>query len=203
MKNITPELLLEFAPENLFLAALFIILLYAFKSLTVFFPLMVISIAGGYIFPPAIALFVNSIGILVELSITYIMGRFSGNCLRNKLYERYPKVIELLKMVDIDSTFTFFFLRVISCLPGDIVGRHLGSRKVAFKKFIIGSYLGSLPSLVCATLLGNNINDPNSPMFWVSLSCTVCIAAISLVVYLFWQKCIANKQISEEVYNGK
>jgi len=37
MKNITPELLLEFAPENLFLAALFIILLYAFKSLTVFF----------------------------------------------------------------------------------------------------------------------------------------------------------------------
>ena len=70
-KEITAEGLLNFAPEEPLYAALFLILLYAFKSLTVFFPIIVLNVLGGFLFEPDHALIVNTVGVLVELAIPY------------------------------------------------------------------------------------------------------------------------------------
>lgn len=187
-KEITAEMLLDFAPGNILLAAVFMVLLYAFKSLTIFFPLIVLNIAGGFIFPTAIALFVNSIGVTVELTVPYVIGKLSGSSFGDKLKQKHPKFGEMMERGNNNRFFMFFFLRVISCLPGDAVSMYLGASKAPFGKYLLGSFLGNLPGLVCATLLGNSITDPTSLMFWVSIGLTVSISIISFLVYFFWQK---------------
>ena len=95
-EDITAESLLNFAPEEPLYAALFLVLLYAFKSLTVFFPIIVLNVLGGFLFEPDHALIINSIGVLVELTIPYWIGRASGAGFADKLCKKHPKLGEII-----------------------------------------------------------------------------------------------------------
>ena len=187
-EEITAESLLNFAPEEPLYAALFFVLLYAFKSLTVFFPIIVLNVLGGFLFEPVHALIINSVGVLVELTIPYWIGRASGAEFADKLCKKHPKLAEIIGEGSNNNFFMSFFLRVISCLPGDAVSMYFGARKVPFWTCLLASFLGTFPGMVAATLLGMNITDPSSPMFWVSIGLTVGISVISFLVYFLWRR---------------
>ena len=187
-EEITAESLLNFAPEEPLYAALFLVLLYAFKSLTVFFPIIVLNVLGGFLFEPVHALIINSVGVLVELTIPYWIGRASGAEFADKLCNKHPKLAEIIGEGSNNNFFMSFFLRVISCLPGDAVSMYFGARKVPFWTCLLASFLGTFPGMVAATLLGMNITDPSSPMFWVSIGLTVGISVISFLVYFLWRR---------------
>lgn len=187
-EEVTVESLLNFAPEEPLFAAIFLVLLYAFKSLTVFFPIIVLNVLGGFLFEPDHALIINSIGVLVELTIPYWIGRASGTNFADKLCQKYPKLAKIIGEGSNNNFFMSFFLRVISCLPGDAISMYFGARKVPFWTCLLGSFLGTLPGMVAATLLGMNITDPSSPMFWVSIGLTIGISAISFLVYFLWKR---------------
>ena len=187
-EDITAESLLNFAPEEPLYAALFLVLLYAFKSLTVFFPIIVLKVLGGFLFEPHHALIVNTVGVLVELAIPYWIGRASGAGFADRLCKKHPKLAEIIGEGSNNNFFMSFFLRVISCLPGDAISMYFGARRMPFWTCLLGSFLGTLPGMVAATLLGMNITDPSSPMFWVSIGLTVGISVISFLVYFLWRR---------------
>ena len=187
-EEITAESLLNFAPEEPLYAALFLVLLYAFKSLTVFFPIIVLKVLGGFLFEPHHALIVNTVGVLVELAIPYWIGRASGAGFADRLCKKHPKLAEIIGEGSNNNFFMSFFLRVISCLPGDAISMYFGARRMPFWTCLLGSFLGTLPGMVAATLLGMNITDPSSPMFWVSIGLTVGISVISFLVYFLWRR---------------
>lgn len=187
-KEITVDSILNYAPDNLLLAAGFMLLLYVFKSLSVFFPLMVLKLATGFLFPPLIAIAVNVLGMIVSLSISYWVGRASGAKLTEKLCRKYPKLQEVIEKSKEKQTLSAFFLRVIYILPLDVVSMYLGTTKMSFPKYLGASLLGVLPSTVAATLLGASITDPTSPMFWISIGMTVGFSAVSLLVYKLWER---------------
>lgn len=187
-ENVTAESLLTFAPEKPLFAALFLIMLYAFKSLTVVFPILVLNVLGGFLFEPVHALIVNSVGLLVELTIPYWVGRVSGAEFANKLRRKYPKLAEIVGEGSDDNFFMSFILRVISCLPGDAVSMYLGAGRVPFWTCLLGSFLGALPHMIASTLLGMSITDPSSPMFWVSIGLTVGMSALSVLGYFLWKR---------------
>lgn len=187
-EDITAESLLNFAPEEPLYAALFLVLLYAFKSLTVFFPIIVLNVLGGFLFEPHHALIVNTVGVLVELAIPYWIGRASGAGFADKLCKKHPKLGEIIGESGSNNFFMSFFLRVISCLPGDAISMYFGARRVPFWTCLLGSFLGTLPGMVASTLLGMSITDPTSPMFWVSIGLTVGISVISFLSYFLWKR---------------
>ncbi len=197
-KDLSAEDLLNFAPEKPLFAALFLIALYAFKSLTVFFPLIVLNILGGFLFDPLPALIINMIGMVVELTVPYWIGRLSGASYAEKLYQKHPKIATLIGDNSGNHFFISFFLRVISCLPGDAVSLYFGAVKMPYLTCLIGSFLGTLPGLVATTLLGTSITDPNSPMFWISIGLTVGLSVLSVIIYYFWNK---RKNKAKEVEN--
>lgn len=186
--EISVDSILNYAPENLLLAAGFMLLLYAFKSLSVFFPLMVLKLATGFLFPPLIAIAVNVMGMLVSLSVSYWIGKASGAKLTERLCRKYPKLQEVIAKSAEKRTLSAFFLRVIYILPLDVVSMYLGTTKMPFPKYLMASLLGVLPSTIAATLLGASITDPASPMFWLSIGMTVGFSAVSLLVYKLWER---------------
>lgn len=51
-RNIDAEIILRYVPASPWFAAAFLLFLYAVKSLTVFFPIIILQIAGGVLFSP-------------------------------------------------------------------------------------------------------------------------------------------------------
>lgn len=185
-KGFSVEAILSYTPKSKLLAALFLIALYALKSFTVFFPLVLLEIAGGFLFTPLHAMIINLIGISVELSVSYWIGRFSGSRLVKHIFEKHPKLSDVMERRASSSFLKAIFLRSVTFLPGDAVGMYLGATRMPFGAYLLGSLLGSLPSTVIATLLGTSITDPSSPTFWVSLSLTVLLSLLSFLIYWLW-----------------
>ena len=190
------EAVLHFKPQNPAFAALILLLMYAAKSITIFFPLVVLEIAGGHLFPPLIALSINLLGILVILTIPYWIGYAAGMDMIQKLVEKYPRVDELIGKQQKNSFFLCFFLRVINCLPCDIVTLYLGATKTPFWKHLLAGTLGILPGMIPATLIGNNIRNPQSPAFWLSILLIVLLSGLSLVTYSRYRRRLQKRNTS-------
>lgn len=68
-QNVSVETLLAFTPKAPAKAAIVMLLLYALKSATIFFPLIILEIAVGHLFSPCAALGINFAGMLIILTI--------------------------------------------------------------------------------------------------------------------------------------
>ena len=187
-KSFSVDDILNYTPDSKLFAALFMVAMYAFKSLTVFFPITLLNVAGGFLFTPFHAIIVNSVGVIAELTVPYWIGRVSGSNSAGRFLAKHPKLSEMMEKNANNSFFKAFFLRVIAILPGDAISMYLGATKLPFGVYLLGSFLGTFPSMVAATLVGTSITDPTSPMFWISIISTVSISLISVLIYWIWSK---------------
>lgn len=182
------ELILDYTPENPALAAITLLVMYAAKSMSVVFPLILLQLAGGYLFSPPVAILVNLMGMLICISLPYWVGRSSGTGAVDKLLEKHPKLASIVERQQNNDFFLSFFLRVVGFLPGDLVSMYLGSINVSFGPYLIASMLGALPSVISITLMGASITDPTSPLFLISAVLTAALALSSILIYYMYQK---------------
>jgi uncharacterized membrane protein YdjX (TVP38/TMEM64 family) len=94
--NISIEALLNLTPQSPWIAAVILWALYAIKSATVFFPLIILEIAAGHLFAPFTALGINFIGMLIILTIPYFIGKAAGIEAINKLIRKYPRFGDII-----------------------------------------------------------------------------------------------------------
>ena len=186
--DISLQAVLTGAPQNPLLTAGVLLLLYMLKSLTIFFPLLILEMAAGYLFPAPAALLLNFLGIWIVLTIPYWIGHALGLRQVSKLTQKYPKFQTFMEKQQNPSFFLCFFLRVISCLPGDIVTMYFGATHTPFSHNLLGGTLGILPGMILATFMGLNIQDPSSPAFWISAALSVGLAVLSTVLYYVYLK---------------
>lgn len=188
-RGVTVEDILEFTPENLWLAALVMTGLFALKSLSMFFPMLVLIAATGSIFPSVVtAILVNSTGVAVMLLIPYAIGRFAEKDFVQGLINKNKKADKLREIKAENELFIAYFLRVINILPCDLVSMFLGSTGFGFAKYLAGSFAGVFPGMVATTIIGANMSDPTSPAFWIAVGTEVVFAVSSTLVYYFYKK---------------
>lgn len=195
--DISAEDVVEYAPKNEFLAALFIILLFAVKSLVFIIPIPFLYISSGLIFSPVTAFIVNILGAIVCTAVPYWIGWYSGAGIINRLTKKYPRLQVLDTFKNENQWFLSFFIRVIGFLPCDAVSVMLGAWKIDFKKYITGTALGMLPGLITTTLIGITITDPRSPKFILSLVLSVLVTVGSIVFYKIYLKLRKTKGQSQ------
>ena len=170
------------------LAAGLLLLFYALKSATIFFPLLILEIAAGYLFSTPAALGINLIGIWIILTIPYWIGRALGLRQVSKLTQKYPRFQAIMAKQQGHSFFLCFFLRAISCLPGDLVTMYLGATRTPFWHNLLGGTLGIAPGMILATFIGVNVQNPASPAFWISVVLSISLAILSMVLYSAYLK---------------
>lgn len=188
-RGVTIQHILEFTPDNLWLAALVMIGLFGMKSLSVFFPMLILIAASGSIFPNYfVALLVNCIGVLVMLTLPYLIGRFAEREFVERIISKQKNADKLREFKSDNEFFIAYFMRVINILPCDVVSIFLGSTDFSPTKYLAGSFLGIFPGLVTTTLMGANVEHPTSPAFWIAAVVEVVFAVGSAVVYYFYKK---------------
>lgn len=179
LRSLTFQQIIDYTPKNLFLAALTLIGLYAFKSLTVVFPLIVLYMAAGALFPFWTALLVNGLGLALSTSIPYCIGRFWESGTIDWINRRFPKIEKLNRLQTNNTLFSAYLLRVVSILPGDIVSLYFGASRAKYLPYLIGSILGLSPIMVIQTLMGANLDDPFSLKFFLLLTLMILISLFS------------------------
>ena len=173
--------ILQWSPSNPFLAALFLIALYAAKSMSVFFPLVVLYLAGGLLVPLPVSLAVNLAGMAACVSVPYLVGRFSAAESVDRLREKYPK-LEKLERVQQDNHFLFVLIaRALGVLPGDVVSLYFGSMRLPFLPYLAGSLVGLAPTMVAVSIMGDNAANPLSPGCLIAVAVDGCLVAASFL----------------------
>ncbi|MEG1557980.1 MAG: VTT domain-containing protein [Oscillospiraceae bacterium] len=181
--RLTVDSILKFAPQNKLLCAAFVMAAFAIKSFTVFFPLVALYVMSGVLFPFSVALLVNIAGTAVCFSVQYAVGRYSVADTVGKLYQKYPD-LKRLAMENGHKKWLFpILLRVVGCLPGDLVSMYFGAVKAPYFPYIAGSILGVLPVLVSTSIAGDSISSPTSPQFIISAIFAVAISVCSILYY--------------------
>lgn len=182
-RNMTLEQILNYTPTEPIAAAAVILLMYVLKSLSYFFPMTLIAAAAGAIFPVYIAIPLNLAGIVIMSSIPYFIGRYAESEYVDKLSEKYKKIGMIKEYSKDRHLFGAFFLRIISCLPYDIVSLAMGSLRFDYKKYLLGTFLGTAPGFILTTIMGSAITEPLSPEFLICAAVEIVIIIISAVIY--------------------
>lgn len=180
--SLTAEAIAARSPRQFGLAAGFLLLLYGAKSLSVAFPISALEAAGGLLFPFPLALAVNLCGVLLAHILPFLLGRREQTGLET-LIARYPKLATLSP----DSRRpgqSVFFLRLAGAAPGDLVSLYLGASGVPLRAYLLWDFVGSLPRVAAATLLGSALWDIGSSRFWLSL---LPGAAMTVLSFILWR----------------
>ena len=188
--HITAEQLLSWQPDNMFLAAFILLLLFAVKSMLVFVPIMIPQILVGHLYTRDIAIMLNLLGLMIIMTVPYWIGKRLGSHKVEHMLQKYPKIQSIIKVQEENQMAFSFMLRACSVPPPDVVTMYLGATGIPFTTNLVGGVLGCFPGMVLTTFLGSNIRNPESPAFWMALALNVLWVLLSgLGFYLYRRFC--------------
>lgn len=157
----------------------------------VVFPILILEIVGGYLFPIVPALLINNLGILICNVVAYWNGRFLGKDFVGKLVRSSDKFVNVVRIQN-DNTFMVCLCgRMIVGLPRDLVSMYFGATRMDFKCYLVASTIGSLPSTVLVTLFGYSVTEPENPLFWISF---IIMGVITIGSYYICHRCQHKKK---------
>ena len=196
-KNIDIRALVE-ASSGVVAAVSAILGIYLLKSLVFVVPASLIYIAVGLAFPTHWAILINAVGILIEVSATYLFGIIMGGpYVVNKLKKiKYgDKILELHGKNRLSAIFA---IRVLPVFPIDIVSLFLGAVRMRYLPYLLLSLGGILPRVILFTILGDGLYD------YVPMQKLATVAAFLLPVALIvWVVRYAMKSKKKEDEYGK
>lgn len=125
--------IINYSPDNVMLAAFFMIILYGLKSMTVVIPLPLLEVTSGLIFSFPIAVLVNSIGIMFCILIPHFIGLSFGKEKMDKLIETHQKLKIINEFNNSSSFFVCYFTRLVGIIPIDLLSLYFGASGISLK----------------------------------------------------------------------
>ena len=192
------EAVRTYTDDKPLMVALFLLLLFALKSVSLMFPILVLMAACGALFPLPAAILIATLGTALTLSIPYFIGRGAGPDMTVKLQEKHERLRELRALRRRNEFFLAFLIRIIGILPCDVVSLYLGNTRMPYWKYLLGGVLGFMADILTATVVGMKVEDRSSPWFWGAIAVNLLVAGGSTLFYYFYRKRHGDEDAPEE-----
>lgn len=181
LKNIDVRALVD-ASTNMIIAIITIWGVYLVKSVLFIIPAMLIYVAIGMAFPAPTACLISLVGIILEVSVTYLLGLFLGGPYVNKLLSKSKAGKKILDMKLNENFPTLLVIRALPVFPIDFISLFWGASRCRFPRYFIASVVGIMPRVILFTIIGDGIYE----IFPMHRIVTVIIIAIPIgcIVYL-------------------
>ena len=166
---------------------------YLLKGITFVVPASLVYIAVGMAMKPVTAVIINCIGIVIEVTVTYIIGLILGGPYVLKKLEgtKYGKKIQ--GIYDKYQKPGIFIIRILF-LPIDFCSLFFGAMRVRYVPYLLLSLAGILPRVIILTILGDKVYDL-IPMKYI-VPAALVLVVIFMVAWIIKYLVKANK--SEE-----
>ena len=181
LKNIDVRALVN-ASSSFVIALITIWGVYLVKSVLFIIPAMLIYVSIGMAFPAPTACMISLMGIILEITVTYLLGLFLGGPYVTKLLSKTKPGKKVLDMKLNENFPTLLVIRALPVFPIDFVSLFWGASRCGFIKYFIASVVGIMPRVILFTIIGEGIYE----IFPMQKIVTVIIIAIPVgcVVYL-------------------
>lgn len=157
--RISVDSITGFSPENLLLAALMFIALFALKTLSLVISSGILYAASGIVFGLPLAILINLIGTFTMLTEGYFIGRSAGSGLVTEFTVRYPKFRNFTALKDMNPYLFTILLRMIKVLNYDLGSLYMGASGVPLLPFYTGSFTALLPEMILFSMAGDGIGS--------------------------------------------
>lgn len=194
LSNIDVRLLIAGA-SSLLAAELLILGVYVVKAILLVLPASVIYISVGVAMDWKRAVVVNLLGIMIEVTVTYFLGKFLGKSTVEKKLKGTKMGDKLLNMQDKNKNLAILGIRFIPAFPIDFSSLFMGAFDFSFLPYFFFSVLGLAPRVVAFTILGDKIYDL-IPMKYIVLIAIVAIP-VAVAVTLVKKKLPKKKEAAE------
>lgn len=185
--NLSVEGILRYTPQNVWLAAIIMLALFALKSLSIVIYSGILYAVNGILFPLPIAILLNLLGSVIMLLIPYWIGKKTGTEAVDHIREKYPKTKAISELRMKNDFFFSYVIRIIR-IPSDIASLYMGAIQVDYRKYLSGSLLGMLPHMITYPIMGMSVADIRSPAFIISLSAEIIYVAVTTIVYTVYRR---------------
>lgn len=178
------------AAPSLLAAVLTVLGVYVLKGLVFVIPASLFYISVGMAFEPLTAVAVNLAGILLEVTVSYVFGRFLGGAYIGKLLQSKKGGQRILEMQNKRSgAASVFVMRLLPVFPIDFVSLFLGGSKYPFVKYLLLSVAGIAPRVALFTLLGDTIYDYIPMRLIITLIViAVPVAAVAVLIRMLYRR---------------
>lgn len=194
LSNLDVRILIAGA-SSLFIAELIILGVYAVKAVLMVIPASLVYISVGMAFDTKRAVIVNLLGIAIEVTVTYFMGKFLGKEAVEKKIRNTKSGDKFFSMLNKNRNTAIFMMRLIPAFPIDFSSLFMGAFNFNFLPYLFLSVLGIAPRVIAFTILGDGIYDL-IPMKYIVLA-AICAIPIVIIILII-KKRINKKKKSEE-----
>ncbi len=186
--------------DKLFVLIALVLAVYVIKALVFVVPASVVYVAVGAIMAPAIAVAVNLLGIFIEVSVTYFLGRFLGKDAVHAMLSK-KEIGRKLLAKDIQSkTSVLVAIRAVPAFPIDFVSLFYGASGCRYLKYALLSTAGIAWRVILFTLLGDAIFS------WIPMDTiiliVICLIPVGVIYYLIKKFILEPKKAQKPEENG-
>lgn len=173
-----------------------ILALYFVKALVFVIPASLVYVAVGVILDPALAVIVNLTGIFIEVSVTYLLGRFLGKEVVYKLLSKKEAGRKLLEKDIQSKASALLIIRAVPAFPIDFVSLLYGASGCKYLKYALLSLAGVSWRVILFTLIGDGVFS------WIPLDkiilIAICLIPVGVVYYLIKKFVLDPKKAKSE-----
>lgn len=180
--------------DNTALIVVIVLCMYFSKGLIFILPASVIYIAVGVVLSPWLAVGVNILGIVIEVTVTYILGRFLGGDYVRKFLLKKKTGKKILATDFQNKKWLIFTTRLLPMFPIDFLSLFFGATKSNFLVYFLLSVTGIAPRVILFTIIGDNLFKwiPIDKLIFIA----ICCIPIGVIVYLVKKLIIDKKKQS-------
>lgn len=151
-------------------------------------PGSVMTVLAGILFGPIWGIMYMLIADVSSASVSYAVGYYLGNNLRNYI-ENFKTLHAKIATGRNNSFVAIVSLRLLFT-PFDLVSYISGMLRISFSGYLLGTIIGSLPSVASLVWVGTAFNDPRT------LLLSSCSFLIGLVLWA-WLRKRAQKKLKK------
>lgn len=182
--------------DNQWLVWLIVLGVYFVKALVFVIPASVVYVAVGAALPTVQAVLINVLGIALEVTVTYFLGRFLGADYVERLLSKKEAGKKLLNMDLQNKKSLMFTVRFLPAFPIDFVSLFFGASHSNFPVYFAFSVIGIAPRVILFTILGDGI------FAWIPMDkivlVIICAIPAGVIAYFIKKFVIENKKAKKE-----
>lgn len=194
LSNLDVEAILS-SISNTGLIVAVVLLMYFVKGLIFVLPASVIYVAVGVILPSGLAVAINVTGIIIEVIVTYLLGRFLGGDYVRKFLSKKKAGQKILNTDFQNKKWLIFTTRLLPVFPIDFLSLFFGATNSSFPFYFILSVAGLSPRVILFTLIGDNLFKwiPMDKLIFI----IICCIPTGVIIYLV-KKLVIDKKKSKD-----
>lgn len=152
------------------------------KSFIIVIPAAVFSVAGGMLFGAVKGFILNLIGLFISATTVFFIARYLGKGFIYKILK--GKMLKLDNQLKCNGFKFMVLFRMIPIFPFDLLSLAAGVSSIKYRDFICGSVLGSIPEILCYSLIitgfGRNHHGQSKFVFFM-------VAIIILIMFFVYK----------------